>query len=733
MAVKTVVSPEMKCIHLTKMILKKAIVIFLTLSWITSCADGEADLPPDAIVVENFDSRDWDDWISEGNAFGNGPCESAYLGEEMRDKGFTGGFADSHFKGDEAKGRLISPVFTIQKKYLNFLITGNAHYNAEDCQLRLVIEDSTVRYAPATRSPLMEWACFDMEELIGKMAHIEITDHSEKTHIMVDMIFQSSEMKLGPGYTTLTAEKKYLLFPVQKGGKQYRIRLEKEGDVTEQFVIEMGPGEPDFWAFRNISQYAGKRITIRSHSPVKPEGFDRIFQDDTVPGQNGFYKEGYRPQFHFTATQGWINDPNGLVYYKGEWHMMYQHNPYGIIGSLKHWGHAVSTDLLHWKLRPSSVVPDDFGSNHSGGAVVDLFNSTGLQQGDDKTLIAFWTSAGHFTSPTSLFRQCISYSNDRGRTWNKYHGNPVIGHILGRNRDPNVIWFEEENCWIMTLYLEGNSYAILKSTDLLNWEMVNQIIMPARECPDLFRLPLDGNQKEMRWVFWGGNGNYIVGNFDGTHFTAKGEAQRTHYGNRYYAAMTFNNAPDNRIVQIGWLTGRRPFQDRNSNFMCQLSIPNELTLRTNDEGTPVLYSNPVRELQDLREDQYLIEHKDLMSCIPYVANFESELIDLEVEIEILEGKEIIVNIRGTQVIYHCDEGKLVCEDQEVQVEKNSKRIRLRALVDRCSLELFWNEGAKAVFISTTMDPSNRNISFSSIGGNARIEKLILYSLKSIWE
>ncbi len=708
------------------------IVCLLTLVLIHSCADREINLPPDAIVIEDFDSDAWDNWESKGNAFGNGPYQSMDLGEKMRDKGFVGGLVNSNINGNKATGSIISPDFTIQKKYLNFLISGNAIYNAEDCNLRLVIDDSIVRYAPPTRSPLIEWACFDMEEYIGEMARIEIIDRSEKTHIMVDMILQSDVMQLGPGYRSLTAEKKYLLFPVKKGGKQYRIRLEKEGDVTEQFVVEMGLDEVDFWAFKDISRYAGKKITIQSNCPFKPEGFDRIYQSDTIPGQNKFYSEVTRPQFHFTAAQGWINDPNGLVYYQGEWHLMYQHNPYGTIGSLKHWGHAVSNDLFHWEARPSSVVPDDFGSNHSGGAVVDLFNSAGLQKGDDKTLIAFWTSAGHFTSPSSRFRQCISYSNDRGKTWNKYSDNPIIGHIAGRNRDPNVIWYEEADCWIMALYLEGNNYALLKSKDLLNWEMINQITMPATECPDLFRLPLDGDQNDIKWVFWGGNGNYIVGDFDGTHFTAEGESHRTHFGNRYYAAMTFVNAPDNRIVQIGWLTGREPFLDESTNFMCQLSIPNELTLRKDAEGNPVLYSNPVKEIEELREDQYRTAHIQLESGIPYIADFESELIDMEVEIETGEAKEIIANIRGTEVIYQCEEGKLICEGQEVQVENNSKKISFRALVDRCSLEIFWNEGAKAVFILEKIDPANRSISFNAVGGNASIEKLELYSLKSIW-
>jgi len=517
----------------------------------------------ESMIVADFDSDDWNGWSVQGDAFGQSPHSIENMPEAMKEQGLKDGFANSNDIDPAAIGKLISPKFTIQKKYLNFLISGNGHYNAEDCNLRLMIGDSIVRYAAGTRAPHIEWESFDLADLIGQKAHIEIADESDKLYLMVDQIFQSDEMQLGPFRKSLIAEQQYLLFPVSKGEKQYRLRLEKEGDVTEQFVIEMAEGEPDFWAFKDVSQYRGKQLTVKGNSPVKPEGFDKIYQSNTVPGADIFYKEANRPQFHFTSKQGWINDPNGLVYHEGEWHLMYQHNPYGIIGSEKHWGHVISTDLVHWEERPSSVVPDDWGSNHSGGAVVDHFNHAGLQRGTEKTMIAFWTSAGHFTSPVRRFTQSISYSNDRGRTWNKYSGNPIIGHLEGRNRDPNVIWHEGAQIWVMSLFLDNNDYALFTSNDLIQWDLVDKIKMPASECPDLFILPLDGDKNNQKWLFWGGNGNYVVGEFDGKEFIMEGEAQRTHYGNRYYAAMTFTNAPDWRSVQIGWLTNREPFEEEN--------------------------------------------------------------------------------------------------------------------------------------------------------------------------
>ena len=290
----------------------------------------------ESMIVADFDSDDWNGWSVQGDAFGQSLHSIENMPEALKEQGLKDGFANSNDIGPAAIGKLISPKFTIQKKYLNFLISGNGHYNAEDCNLRLMMGDSIVRYAAGTRAPHIEWESFDLADLIGQKAHIEIADESDKLYLMVDHIFQSDEMQLGPFRKSLIAEQQYLLFPVSKGGKQYRLRLEKEGDVTEQFVIKMAEGEPDFWAFKDVSQHRGKQLTVKGNSPVKPEGFDKIYQSNTVPGEDLFYKEANRPQFHFTSKQGWINDPNGLVYHEGEWHLMYQHNPYGIIGSEKY-------------------------------------------------------------------------------------------------------------------------------------------------------------------------------------------------------------------------------------------------------------------------------------------------------------------------------------------------------------------------------------------------------------
>ena len=226
------------------------------------------------------------------------------------------------------------------------------------------------------------------------------------------------------------------------------------------------------------------------------------------------YQEVYRPQFHFTAKKNWLNDPNGLVYYQGEYHLFFQHNPSGINwANTIVWGHAVSSDMVNWKQLANAIEPDELGAIWSGSGVVDWDNTAGFQSGKEAAMVNIYTSAG------KPFTQSIAYSNDRGRTWRKYEKNPVLGHIIGTNRDPKVIWHASSKRWVMALYLDGNNYALFSSPNLKQWTRLCDIQLPgSSECPDIFELSVDDDIENTKWVFWGANGNYIIGTFDGRAF-----------------------------------------------------------------------------------------------------------------------------------------------------------------------------------------------------------------------
>ena len=209
------------------------------------------------------------------------------------------------------------------------------------------------------------------------------------------------------------------------------------------------------------------------------------------------YAELHRPQFHFTAKQNWLNDPNGLVYCDGVWHLFFQHNPNAPIWGDMTWGHAVSRDLLHWEQLEHALHPDAMGTMFSGSAVVDHDDTAGFGAG---TLLAFYTAAGAAVKPARPFTQCLAYSLDKGRHWTKFVDNPVVDWIEGDNRDPKVIWHSASQQWIMALYLADDRYALLASKNARQWQKIQELALPGdTECPDMFSL-CDESGAE-RWIF----------------------------------------------------------------------------------------------------------------------------------------------------------------------------------------------------------------------------------------
>ena len=216
----------------------------------------------------------------------------------------------------------------------------------------------------------------------------------------------------------------------------------------------------------------------------------------------------WRPRYHFTPSENWMNDPNGLVFYKGEYHLFYQYAPEGFVLSPLHWGHAVSTDLVHWEHLPTAIYPDDvLGNAYSGSAVVDRTNSSGLcleDEGETSCLVALFTHSG---GQDGLQKQSLAYSNDRGRTWEMYENNPVLGPDPQRVdfRDPKVLWDDANSCWVMVL-ATGNQLLFYESSNLLEWKLVSEFTRDssddggAWECPELFEIPLENRENESRWL-----------------------------------------------------------------------------------------------------------------------------------------------------------------------------------------------------------------------------------------
>jgi fructan beta-fructosidase len=523
----------------------------------------------------------------------------------------------------------------------------------------------------------------------------------------------------------LRLERRYLNLPVKNGAPRRRMRLTVDGRTVREFEIELAEDDPDFWAFLDISAFRGKKAVLEIDGLEESSGaFTLIYQDDLIGDSENLYKEKYRPQFHFSTRRGWSNDPNGLVYYKGEYHLFYQHNPYGCGWGDMHWGHAVSVDLVHWEELPIALYPHRFGfGDHcfSGSAVVDVGNTAGFKTGDEDVIVAAFTSTGR--------GECIAYSNDRGRTFTDYKGNPVVRH---RGRDPKLIWYEPGRHWVMAVYdefKEGRYIAFYTSPDLKGWEFQSRI-EGYYECPEIFELPVDGDEKERRWVVYAADGDYAIGSFDGRRFITESGKHRFSYGNCFYASQTWNNIPpeDGRRIQIAWGRVNMPGMPFNQMML----FPVELTLRTTEEGIR-MFAEPVREIELLHGEKHLWRSEKLREGENPLSGLRGELFHIRSEFAVGEASEIGFRIRGIPLIYDVKRERLECMECEAPLKPQNGDIRLEILVDRTSIEIFANGGRIYMPIGVIPEDEEKGLDLFAKGGGAEVRSLEVYELKSVWK
>jgi fructan beta-fructosidase len=690
-----------------------------------------ADRPD--LLVADFEGTDYGDWKVTGEAFGPGPARGT-LANQMQVDGFRGkGLVNSFYHGDDTTGTLTSPTFAIQRNSLQFLIGGGG-FPGKTC-MNLIVDGKVVRTATGGNtqsggSERLDWQGWDVRELAGKTVSLQIVDDARGGwgHISVDHILQT-DRKMPVIVTNakrdLQAQKRYLNLPIKKGAPKRQMSVLVNGTAERQFEIELADADPDWWAFLDLTPFQGKTVTLQVDQLREgSQGLKQIYQANTIPGEKELYRETLRPQFHFTSRRGWNNDPNGLVFYGGEYHLFYQHNPYGWNWGNMHWGHAVSKDLVHWKELPEALYPDQHGTMFSGSAVVDWNNTAGLQKGREKTLVCIFTAAG------KPFTQGIAYSNDRGRSWKKHAGNPVLPHIAAENRDPKVIWYAPANKWVMALYLDKSDFALFESRNLREWQRMSDVLLPgASECPEFFEIPVEGQKGETRWVFYGGNGRYLVGRFDGRKFTSESSPKELNYGNCFYASQTYTDIPakDGRRILVPWGQMATPGMPFNQ----MMGIPVELTLRNTTDGLQ-LSANPVKELNTLRSRSHRLPSSSLTPGINPLKDLRGELLDLNTEITPGTATTITLNLRGVPVVYDVQAQTLVCQGKKASLKPENGRIQLRLLVDRTSIDIFGNQGRLYMPMGVIIPADNRTLELSVKGGNATVHSLEVHQLKSAW-
>jgi len=442
------------------------------------------------------------------------------------------------------------------------------------------------------------------------------------------------------------------------------------------------------------------------------------------------YRELLRPQFHFTAKKNWLNDPNGLVFWDGEYHLWFQHNPAGIGWGNIAWGHAVSRDLVHWKQLPDALTPDEHGMMWSGSGVVDWQNTSGLGTGRRPPIVVMYTAVDPGAGKHAV--QCIAASNDRGRTLVKYPGNPVLPHVAAVNRDPKVTWHEPSGSWVMALYLDGNDYALFRSRNLREWSRLAEVSIPGTdEFPDFFELAVDGDPGRRRWVFWGAAGVYVVGRFDGERFTADTEPLRCELGPNGYAAQTWSDIPvtDGRRIQVSWMRdGRYPSMPFNQ----QMSFPVELSLQSFPEG-PRLCRAPVKEIALLYNRTNRLDGAVLEPGRNLAPEVRGGLFDIEAVVEIPAGvEELGLFIHGTDLRYSVRDGCFTYLDRQVPAPAPGGRLAMRLLVDRTSVELFVPPGRVSASFCFLPEPRDASLELYVRGGGVSVETLIVRELASAW-
>ncbi len=514
----------------------------------------------------------------------------------------------------------------------------------------------------------------------------------------------------------ITVKNNYLIFPVNTLATGKRLTFSRDNKTVYDLNIKIDYFNPNFYAYIDVSRFIGQTVDISVNPQIKLDF--RVSDEIDI---DNLYSEPMRPQIHFTTKNGWINDPNGLIFIDGTYHMFYQYNPTESNWDNMHWGHATSTDLLHWTEQKTALFPDERGTMFSGSGVLDEKNLLGKNTDTKKAALLYYTT-------TVPFAQCLSYSTDGFETIERYADNPIIPHIVDANRDPKVIFCDELNCYILALYLKNDIYCIFKSDDLVNWEELQRLRVPGDdECPDIF--PLESQDGNRRWVFSGAHGRYLVGNFENGIFEPEQEAISQHYGDSAYAAQTFSNLPNGRIVQIAWDRWNIPA----SGFNGQMGIPTELSLNFFD-GTYYLEAMPIKEIKTLYNSS---EHyKNIkISCnndfsvrlkdTPYIFKIEGMNNDCGVTEMQVFGRKIQFNLNKNEITV----GKN-CAPITLTAAKNNITI----IVDRCSIEIFADGGKIYMSCLDNDTVCDRNIPYFFIKSDSEtvIETMEIHSLNSIW-
>ena len=530
----------------------------------------------------------------------------------------------------------------------------------------------------------------------------------------------------------------YLLLPVQEKAEMCNVKVVDNNNQVKTFNVRLAANHVDYYVPLCLKPYSGSKglaLDIHVNGTYRNDGelsgftcWKNMQLSDTFDTTN---REQYRPVYHHTPAWGWMNDPNGMFYKDGVWHLYFQHNPYGSQWENMTWGHSTSTDLVNWTFQGDPIEADAWGTIFSGSAVVDHQGTAGFGKG---AVVAMYTSAGENQT------QSLAYSTDNGQTYTKYAGNPVLTSNTPDYRDPHVFWNEDIKRWNMIM-AEGQHMDIYSSADLKEWKLESQFGAEygnhggVWECPDLMKMKVRGTD-EYKWMllcninpggpFGGSATQYFVGQFDGHKFTCESAPEVTKwmdYGKDHYATVTFDNAPDGRRVAMAWMSNwQYANQVPTMQFRSANSVPRDLDLYEY-EGQTYCGVTPSPELAAARPKKAT---KSLSEACEMVVSLKG---NATITLSNDKGEQVVMTYDEKSRTFAMDRTKSgLCDFSDefaalTVAPVHGKLSQLRLFIDRSSIEAFDADGKMAM---TNLVFPTRPYNKVTVKGKA---KYVVYNLK----
>lgn len=577
---------------------------------------------------------------------------------------------------------------------------------------------------------------------------------------------------LSPNHTfvRVKGDDKLMILPIQESIEDAKINVLVNGKLERTFYARLAKSKTDYTVPFDLSPYKGQDVILdvvstQGRASVREAQDDACWSEMTLSDNfDTTNREKYRPLYHHTPSYGWMNDPNGMFYKDGVWHLYYQWNPYGSKWQNMTWGHSSSKDLVNWEHHPAAILPNGIGTVFSGSSAIDRENSTGF---GENSVVAMYTSAGDSQT------QSLAVSHDNGETFEIYPANPVLT-LDSEARDPNMFWNPQTKEWTMILaHPLDHEMLIFSSPDMKSWTLQSAFgkglgaQKGVWECPDLFQLPVDGSD-EKKWVLicninpdgpFGGSGiQYFTGDFDGKVFTPDTDANGNvatkwlDFGKDNYALVSWSDAPEGRRTAIGWMSNWQYAADvPTMQYRSANTLPLEVTLFKGTDGDYYASTVPSPELTKLRGKVIVntrktgVGTKGKSFSLP-AAN--DGVCELELTIDPKKAKAVnlsLSNAAGEEVVmtydpaaatfsFNREKSGIVDFSKDFPVTTvaptfgTSRKLTLRIFIDRSSIEIFGNDGRFAMTNLVFPNSPYSRLSVSSAGGNAEISNLKIYSI-----